>query len=610
MDERDTNGNLETTSLSEDELTRIRKLKKKSGPRRISLLITYRDGVRVVPLTEGQSTVLGRSPPADVSLRDASLSRQHACIELLEGEVWVEDLQSTNGTWLNGARIERVKVEPADDLTFGTVPATVYVQASDAERRLGLDGHDRFVAELEAEVERARIFERSVALLMLRCTRRNEGNLGKWFPAVKKQLRAFDKMALYSTDTVEIILPEATEQEACESAGKIQSAEKGLICGLGVLPPHASSADELIEVARNALQRADETKTLCVAGPAKPWKQADKTESEGELIVESQAMKKLRATVGKLASSVIPVLIAGETGSGKEVIARAIHAGSGRAGKPMRCVNCGGIPPNLVESTLFGHEKGAFTGANQKTEGIFESADGGTVLLDEIGELPPPAQAALLRVLETKRFTRIGSSREIEVDVRILAATNKNLEELVSRGEFREDLLYRLNAMSLTVPPLRERPEEIAPLAMHFLRQANETNGCDVKSIDDAAVALLESYFWPGNVRELRNAIERAVVIAQADAIGVEDLPEKIRALEDGGDRRSSEESTEPVAEPEDLEVNLKAEMNQHEASLILKALEACDFDRKEAARTLGIPLRTLAHKMQTHGIKSKYGVR
>jgi len=605
MGEKNIDGSLlQTTSLSPQELAQIRALKNKSSAARVSLLITYRDGVRMVPLAEGQTIVIGRSQPADVFLRDNSLSRQHACVELIDGEVWVEDLKSTNGTWINGERIERSKVEAADDLAFGAVTASIHMQASARERQLGLDGHDRFADELEAEVCRARIFGRTAALMMFRCVDKKEYNPSRWFPTIREQLRPFDKMALYSSDTVEILVPESSESQTLDLASRIVKKGKNLVCGLGVLPAHAASADELIEVTRTALQKTGTRNPVELAGAlVRREPLGESVEATRDLVVLSSAMQKVFGMIPRLANSAIPVLIIGDTGSGKEVVARAIHMSGMRKDKPMRCINCGGIPPNLVESTLFGHEKGSFTGADQKAEGVFEFANGGSVLLDEIGELPVAAQAALLRVLETKRFTRVGANKEIEVDVRILAATNKDLEAMANQGAFRKDLLYRLNAMTLQIPPLNERPEEIVPLATHFMKLANQVNACNVDGFDEQARELLLRYSWPGNVRELRNAIERAVVIAQGERITIEDLPEKVREIELSVDKSESGDSGDNSL-PGDSEINLKLEMERHEANVILEALRAHGWDRKETASALGLPVRTLAHKMKTHGIK------
>ena len=306
-------------------------------------------------------------------------------------------------------------------------------------------------------------------------------------------------------------------------------------------------------------------------------------------MVLSDALREVFDTADRIARAALPVLIQGETGTGKEVVARRIHDRSGR--DPFLCINCGSIPTQLMESTLFGHERGAFTGADRQHKGVFESATGGTVMLDEIGELSAAVQAALLRVLENKRISRVGSSKEMDVDVRILAATHRDLEAMCLNQEFRHDLLYRLNAMTIRVPPLRDRPEEILPLALSFIKQANQTNGCTIGSIDDDSVYVLEHHSWPGNVRELRNAIERAVVIARGTHISVEDLPRRMREIAAG--------------EPEPREpLDLKGELQDLEAKLIRDTLQRCGQDRREAARLLNLPLRTLAHKMSVHGIR------
>jgi DNA-binding NtrC family response regulator len=309
-------------------------------------------------------------------------------------------------------------------------------------------------------------------------------------------------------------------------------------------------------------------------------------------------MRDLYLEAQRLAASPLPVLILGETGTGKEILARFIHENGPRRDRPLLCVNCGGIPSQLVESTLFGHMKGAFTGATASAAGVFESADGGTVLLDEIGELPLPAQAALLRVLENRRFSRVGSSQEIEADVRVLAATHRDLEAMCREGRFREDLFYRLNVVPLRVPPLREHPEDIEPLAQHFLEQASRGAGRPVPTLQAEALALLLGWHWPGNVRELRNAMERAALIAESDTVQPSDLPERIR-----GNR--SLPPPPPNAPPAPAgPVRLREELDRKEAELILAALQRNDFNRERAAAELGLPLRTLAHKMKQHNIR------
>jgi DNA-binding NtrC family response regulator len=293
-------------------------------------------------------------------------------------------------------------------------------------------------------------------------------------------------------------------------------------------------------------------------------------------------------------------LLVGETGVGKELVARAIHQGGPRAGRPLVCVNCGAIPTALVESTLFGHEKGAFTGALSSSRGVFGAADGGTVLLDEVGELPAAAQAALLRALESGCIRPVGASREFAVDVRVLAATHRDLEAMCAAGTFREDLLFRLNAFTLRVPPLRERSEEIEPLARRFLAEAQRRGDARVTAIAPAAIHALSRHRWPGNVRELRNAIERAAVIARAGEITVEDLPRSVREA-------AGSDAFEALAAGEsDLlagDVDLKERVGRYEARIIAAALLRTGGNQSEAARLLGVPVRTLGDKIRRLGV-------
>jgi DNA-binding NtrC family response regulator len=291
----------------------------------------------------------------------------------------------------------------------------------------------------------------------------------------------------------------------------------------------------------------------------------------------------------------------GETGTGKEVLANFLHERSGRRGRVVR-VNCGAIPASLLESTLFGHEQGAFTGA-LKQRGMFEAADKGTLFLDEIGELTLAAQVALLRVLETKSVCRVGSTHELPVDVRVIAATHRDLEAMVKEGSFREDLYYRLSVIVLEIPPLRERRDEIERLCVRFLEQVNQANGRGVRGISEEAMTLLKAYGWPGNVRELRNAVERAVVLARGDWIQADDLPARVREAQIGGKEDPAEGKTgegERAGPPSEL----KAQVQQFEAQRLKAALRAVDWNVSEAARRLGISPTTLRRKMKELGLK------
>jgi DNA-binding NtrC family response regulator len=395
---------------------------------------------------------------------------------------------------------------------------------------------------------------------------------------------------VYGPHAVLVSLPEATVELVEAFASALTGGAQVLACRAVWFPGDGSTADELIA----SLQVSSRVR-----------KTTPPPVDTDDLVVENAAMKRVFQTAKRLARSTVAVRVHGETGTGKEVVARAIHDGGPRKKKPLRTINCAAIPATLIESVLFGHEQGAFTGADKPAKGIFEQADGGSVLLDEIGELAAPAQAALLRVLETKKLTRVGGDREIEVDVRVIAATHRDLDAMVDAGRFRQDLLYRLNTVAVTIPPLRERVDEIGPLAERFLKDARKQSGGDVKSIDPAALAALERYPWPGNVRELRNAIERAVVLCEGRAITLDDLTERVR-----GERVANEPEPERAAPaPDDVpsDGDYREHVRRYEAKLIVMALHKHNGNQTAAAKALNLPLRTLVHKIQQYGIKKKF---
>ncbi len=305
-------------------------------------------------------------------------------------------------------------------------------------------------------------------------------------------------------------------------------------------------------------------------------------------------LKAVVDVVRRAAPTDATVLIRGESGTGKEVLARAIHEASDRAGKPFVVVNCGAIPAELFESEIFGYEQGAFTGAGPRGKpGLLEMANEGTVFLDEIGELPPNLQVKLLRVLQERVFYRVGGSRLVSVNIRIIAATNRQLEEMVSCGEFREDLYYRLNVISVEMPPLRERRSDIPELLYHFLQEYCQLYGKEISKVEPGVVAALISYPWPGNVRELKNTVERMVVLAESGVITERDLPKYLQehALGFSAVRES----------PPDLTVAAK----ETEKEIILKALKEAGGNRTVTARLLGVPRSTLYYKMNRLGILS-----
>lgn len=309
------------------------------------------------------------------------------------------------------------------------------------------------------------------------------------------------------------------------------------------------------------------------------------------IIGKSPVMHQVFDTVRQVASSRATVLIEGESGTGKELIAQAIHRLSPRAKAPMVPVHCAALSGSLLESELFGHEKGAFTGASERRQGRFEMADGGTLFLDEIGEIELNTQVKILRVLEERSFERVGGTRPVSVDVRLVAATNRNLKEMVDKGTFREDLFYRLYVVTITMPPLRDRREDIPLLVHHFLKVFSEENGREPIGVTPDAMDALTAYNWPGNVRELRNMVERMVVLARGDRITRRDLPAQLK---------------EVPAQQAVLSAGTGLSLESAEKQLIIQALEANQGNRTKAAEQLGVSRRTLHRKLNEYGLREK----
>jgi two-component system response regulator AtoC len=312
------------------------------------------------------------------------------------------------------------------------------------------------------------------------------------------------------------------------------------------------------------------------------------------LVGRSAAMEQVRTMVSRLSGSdSTTILVEGESGAGKEVVARAVHFSSGRAERPFLQVNCAALPEHLLESELFGHERGSFTDAHAQKRGLFESADGGTVMLDEIGDLHPGGQAKLLRLLENKTFRRVGGVTELRADVRVLAATNVNLEERVAEGRFRADLFFRLNVVRIVMPPLREHPEDVPILCAHFIARFNHEMKRQLKGVNAGAMQMLQAYRWPGNVRELRNVIERAFILhAGAEELRPEHLSPELRGA------ASARRPEKPVAVPQDGLV-----LEDAERKLIQEALERSSGNQSRAARLLGISRDTLRYRLKKHNM-------
>jgi len=347
--------------------------------------------------------------------------------------------------------------------------------------------------------------------------------------------------------------------------------------------------DELLAIVRKALRSV----RLDAATPAPPSGESKRY----RIIGDSEPMQLVYAILDKVADTPTTVLITGESGTGKELVARALHANSRLAPKPYIRVNCAAIPRELIESEFFGYEKGAFTGAVTSKPGRFELADGGTLVLDEIGEIPLEMQVKLLRAIQEHEFERVGGLRTLRVNVRLITATNKDLQRCVTEGTFREDLFYRLNVVSVRLPPLRERVEDIPPLCAHFVERFNERLGRRIEGFEPEALAALRRHHWPGNVRELENLAERCVLFSDGPRIALGDLPETVRGAASGSPGPAQ---SDPLA----LKSQVRAAAERVERDLIDRALKVTDHNVTRAAKLLHISRKSLQVKMRDLGLR------
>ncbi|AUX43837.1 Fis family transcriptional regulator [Sorangium cellulosum] len=383
----------------------------------------------------------------------------------------------------------------------------------------------------------------------------------------------------------------ATEVIVMTAHSTVESALDAMRRGAYDFVTKPFSPAELAALAAKAIE-----KSSIVVENQRLRAQIERLDTTGrEPLGTSPAMQRISELIAKIAPTRTTVLLTGESGTGKERVARAIHEHSDRAAKPFLVVNCGALPEALMESELFGHEKGSFTGANARSLGLFREADGGTVLLDEVGELPASLQVKLLRVLQERKVRPVGSAVEIPVDVRLLAATNRDVEAEVREGRFRQDLYYRLNVIRIELPPLRERPGDISRLADRFVRRFAAELGKDVRGLTTDAVRALDAYAFPGNVRELENMMERAVALAGGPSIGLGDLPSAVAGL--------SASPAPRLAELPPGGCMLDDVLGEVERRLILQALERTGGVRKAAAKLLGVTFRSLRYRLAKHAL-------
>jgi two-component system nitrogen regulation response regulator NtrX len=329
-------------------------------------------------------------------------------------------------------------------------------------------------------------------------------------------------------------------------------------------------------------------------------------ESKYELVGQSPALRNVLEAVTRAAPTNATVLLLGESGVGKELVARTIHRNSPRASQRFVQVNCAAIPEELIESELFGHEKGSFTGATEKQVGKFEQADRGTIFLDEVGDMSQKTQAKVLRVLQEQEVERLGSARTIKVDVRVIAATNKNLEEGIERGEFREDLFFRLNVIPIVVPPLRERREDIPRLVQHFAKRTADEHNLKPKRFDSSAMDALQRYRWRGNIRELRNTVERLLIMTPTEIVRVEDLPSEIRS---GESPRPAPESDRPAGNSDSPAAGpgtLREFKDAAERAYLVQKLRENNWNISRTAELIDTPRSNLYKKLEQYGIKQE----
>jgi DNA-binding NtrC family response regulator len=552
------------------------------------LHVVLEKSVARFPLPTSGRVVVGRSAEADLRIDDPSVSRRH-CVVHVGPPLSVEDLGAANGVVVAGRRLEEratTPLEPGAVLEIGRVMIVVQ-RAISAPRPRRVWSHGYFEGRVEDECARAARTGACFAVVRLHVG--SQRAAASVEAIASSELRATDVLATYGPGELEALLVDAAPQEAERRTQAIVEALTGqgvaARAGMACFPKDASTPDALLAKACDAVRPA----------PAAGATPAGTGRAFGD------TLRQLDAVLGRIARGNIHVLVTGETGVGKELVAERVHALSARAARPLIRVNCAAFSETLLASELFGHERGAFTGADRAKPGLLETADGGTLLLDEVGELPASIQPKLLRVLEEKVVVRVGALKGRAVDVRFVAATNRDLESDVAAGRFRSDLYFRLNGFHLHLPPLRERSDEIVEIASGLLEHAAREAGLPhAPSFATDALEVLVGYGWPGNVRELRNVIDRAVLLCADGEVRLEHLPL---------DKMQQRMTAGPVSRPPEPALDplttdpLKAALDARERQRVADALAQCGGNQTRAARMLGMSRGTLMARIEAFGL-------
>jgi DNA-binding NtrC family response regulator len=561
------------------------------------LLVFEGDSSWVFPLSPGD-VVIGRADDAGLHLTDHAASRQHAKITTTQGEVRLADLNSQNGTFVNGERLTGSRALASGDTICVGGAALVFHSGPRRQASKRVVELSRFQQRCDEEVERSRRSHRpwSLAVLHLGVGLADRPAINT---ALAGHLRRTDLATWYGGDRLLLLLVESDAEQALAATQRLLRALVSLApqtkAGVASYPLDGLDLDTLLASARTAAQAAESSQPARAAT-------AYRTMLIGErrAIVADPAMSRLFAFLERLAKTDMPVLICGETGTGKEVAAAALHSFSPRRDQSFVALNCAAVPENLIESELFGYERGAFSGASTSKPGLIETAAGGTLLLDEVAELPASAQAKLLRFLEARCVRRLGEVRERELDVRIVAATNRNLGDEVEAKRFRQDLYFRLKGATAWIPPLRDRKAELPILAQAFLGEACARVGRPPMAISPEAMESLALHPWPGNVRELRNLMEYAAAMVKEPVLEHWHLAKWIAG--------EIAEEEAPASGVSARFRPIREEIRDLEKSRMLAALAATDGNRTRAAELIGMPLRTFVTKLRAYDLQQRNG--